>query len=94
MLRSSRRPRRAGRDSPASGRIAERQRAATVSLECLRLGVTSFGGPLAGEPAEIAEELSAYRGEGISHVQVSIDRISTGALERFAPALELVRKGA
>ena len=42
----------------------------------------------------IAEERSTYRGEGISHVQVSIDRISTGAIERFAPALELVRKGA
>ena len=50
--------------------------------------------PLVGGPAEIAEELSAYRGQGISHVQVSIDRISTGAIERFAPALELVRKGA
>ena len=50
--------------------------------------------PLVGEPAEIAEELSAYRGQGISHVQVSIDRISTGAIERFAPALDLVGKGA
>ena len=34
------------------------------------------------------------RAEGISHVQVSIDRISIGAVERFAPALELVGKGA
>ena len=50
--------------------------------------------PLVGEPAEIAEALSAYRREGIAHVQVSIDRISTGAIERFAPALELIRKGA
>ena len=33
-------------DSPASRRIAERQRAATVFLAFLRLGVTSFGGPL------------------------------------------------
>ncbi len=50
--------------------------------------------PLVGEPAEIAEGLSAYRGEGITHVQVSIDRVSTGAIERFAPALALLRKGA
>ena len=50
--------------------------------------------PLVGEPAEIAEGLSAYRREGIAHVQVSIDRISTGAIERFAPALGLIRKGA
>ena len=50
--------------------------------------------PLVGEPAEIAEGLSAYRAEGIAHVQVSIDNISTGAIERFAPALELLRKGA
>ena len=50
--------------------------------------------PVVGEPAEIAEQLSAYRAEGISHVQVSIDRVSTGAVERFAPALELIGKGA
>ena len=50
--------------------------------------------PLIGEPAEIAEELSAYRREGITQVQVSIDGISTSAIERFAPALELIRKGA
>ena len=50
--------------------------------------------PVVGEPAEIAGELSAYRDEGISHVQVSIDRISTGAIERFAPTLELVGKEA
>jgi alkanesulfonate monooxygenase SsuD/methylene tetrahydromethanopterin reductase-like flavin-dependent oxidoreductase (luciferase family) len=50
--------------------------------------------PLVGEPAEIAEGLSAYRAEGIAHVQVSIDNISRGAIERFAPALEIIRKGA
>lgn len=50
--------------------------------------------PLVGEPTEIAAGLSAYRREGISHVQVSIDRISTAAIERIAPAIELIRKGA
>ena len=49
--------------------------------------------PLVGEPVEIAAGLSAYLGEGIAHVQVSIDQISTGAIERIAPALELIRKG-
>ena len=50
--------------------------------------------PLIGEPAEIAEALSAYRGEGISHVQISLDGISTAVVERFAPVLELIGKGA
>ena len=50
--------------------------------------------PLNGEPAEIAEGLAAYWREGISHVQISIDNLSTAAIERFAPALELLKKGA
>ena len=49
--------------------------------------------PLVGEPVEIAAGLGAYLREGITQVQVSIDRISTGAIEHFAPALELIRKG-
>ena len=48
--------------------------------------------PLSGEPAEIAEGLRAYWREGISHVQISMDKISTKAIERFAPVLELLGK--
>jgi alkanesulfonate monooxygenase SsuD/methylene tetrahydromethanopterin reductase-like flavin-dependent oxidoreductase (luciferase family) len=50
--------------------------------------------PLIGGPAEIAEELTAYRREGIAHVQMNIDAISTKAIEQFAPALELLKKAA
>ena len=46
-----------------------------------------------GEPAEIAEELRAYRREGITHVQINMDAMTTKTIERFAPALELLRKG-
>jgi alkanesulfonate monooxygenase SsuD/methylene tetrahydromethanopterin reductase-like flavin-dependent oxidoreductase (luciferase family) len=48
--------------------------------------------PLSGTPAEIAEGLMAYHREGIAHVQISVDQISTAAIERLAPALELLRK--
>jgi alkanesulfonate monooxygenase SsuD/methylene tetrahydromethanopterin reductase-like flavin-dependent oxidoreductase (luciferase family) len=49
--------------------------------------------PLNGSPEEIAEGLRAYHREGISHAQISVDNISTGAIERLGPALELLRKG-
>ncbi len=48
--------------------------------------------PLRGEPAEIAEGLMAYWREGIAHVQISVDKISTAAIERLAPALDLLKK--
>ncbi len=49
--------------------------------------------PLGGSSEEIAEGLRAYQREGISHAQISVDNISTGAIERLGPALELLRKG-
>ena len=48
--------------------------------------------PMMGGPAEIAEELRAYRREGVSHVQINMDGLSTKAIEQFAPALELLAK--
>ena len=50
--------------------------------------------PLSGEPAAIAEELMAYRREGISHVQINMDQLTTAAVEQFAPVLELLEKAA
>ena len=57
---------------------------------------TSYDGlslePLSGEPAAIAEELLAYRREGITHVQINMDQLTTDAVEQFAPVLELLKK--
>ena len=50
--------------------------------------------PLIGGPDEIAEELTAYWREGVTHVQMNIDQISPKAIEKFAPALELLKKSA
>jgi alkanesulfonate monooxygenase SsuD/methylene tetrahydromethanopterin reductase-like flavin-dependent oxidoreductase (luciferase family) len=47
---------------------------------------------LSGGPEEIAEGLRAYRREGIDLMQISVDNISMGAIERLGPALELLRK--
>jgi len=48
--------------------------------------------PISGEPAEIAEALLAYRRLGITHVQINLDQMTTVAIERFAPVLELLGK--
>jgi len=48
--------------------------------------------PISGEPAEIAEALLAYRRLGITHVQINLDQMTTAAIERFAPVLELLGK--
>ena len=47
--------------------------------------------PLSGAPAEIAEELMAYRREGIAHIQLTMDSLTIEAVERFAPVLELIK---
>ena len=57
---------------------------------------TSYEGlslePLSGDVGEVAEELLNYRREGISHVQINMDQLTTDAVERFAPVLEHLRK--
>ena len=50
--------------------------------------------PMNGEPAEIAEALLAYRREGITHLQINLDQMTTAAIEQFAPVLELLDKAA
>ncbi len=50
--------------------------------------------PINGEPAEIAEALLAYRREGITHLQINLDQMTTAAIEQFAPVLELLDKAA
>ena len=46
--------------------------------------------PLQGPPEVIAETLRAFAQEGIGHVQLVIDPITTGSLEALAPVLELL----
>ena len=48
--------------------------------------------PMMGGPAEIAEELRAYRREGVTHVQINMDAMTTKKIGQFAPALELLKK--
>jgi alkanesulfonate monooxygenase SsuD/methylene tetrahydromethanopterin reductase-like flavin-dependent oxidoreductase (luciferase family) len=43
--------------------------------------------PLQGDSGSMAEELREYAREGIGHVQLVIDPIDRGAIERFAPVL-------
>jgi probable F420-dependent oxidoreductase len=46
--------------------------------------------PLEGSPEELARGLAAYRGVGISHVQLVVDPITLESIERLAPVLELL----
>ncbi len=46
--------------------------------------------PLFGEPEMVAEELRGYQREGITHVQLNMDQISTKMIEDFAPVLALL----
>ena len=48
--------------------------------------------PLRGSAEEIAEALRAYADHGIGHLQLVVDPITCDAIERLAPALELLRK--
>ena len=49
--------------------------------------------PLQGDPETMAEELRAYAREGIGHVQLVIDPITTASIEGFAPVLRLLDAG-
>ena len=46
--------------------------------------------PLTGTPEMMAEELSAYAGEGIGEVQLVLDPITLASLDEFAPVLEIL----
>ncbi|HEX7472721.1 MAG TPA: LLM class flavin-dependent oxidoreductase [Candidatus Limnocylindrales bacterium] len=55
---------------------------------------TAVAPPLEGPPEVIAETLRRFAAEGVAHVQLVIDPITTGSLEAFAPVLELLDRGA
>ena len=50
--------------------------------------------PLQGSPEVMAEALRGYAREGIGHVQLVLDPITTGSLEAFARVLELLDRPA
>jgi probable F420-dependent oxidoreductase len=49
--------------------------------------------PVEGPPEVIAETLRAFGREGVSHVQLVVDPITTGSLEALAPVLDLLDRG-
>jgi probable F420-dependent oxidoreductase len=49
--------------------------------------------PLEGSAADMAEELRAYAGTGIGHVQLVMDPITRESIERFAVVLRLLDGG-
>ncbi len=49
--------------------------------------------PLTGSAEELAEALRAYARAGIGHVQLVLDPNTIGAIEEFAPVLELLDRG-
>ena len=51
---------------------------------------TAVAPPVMGPPEVIAETLRDYAREGIGHVQLVIDPITTASLEALAPVLELL----
>jgi nucleoside diphosphate kinase len=46
--------------------------------------------PLFGEPEEVAQVLRAYQRQGITHVQLNMDQMTTKMIEDFAPVLALL----
>ncbi|MFN8526513.1 MAG: LLM class flavin-dependent oxidoreductase [Chloroflexota bacterium] len=48
---------------------------------------------LTGSPAEIAEGLRAFAGEGVAHVQVYLNPSTTAGVEAFAPVLAELDRG-
>jgi probable F420-dependent oxidoreductase len=49
--------------------------------------------PLEGSSEDIAETLRAFAGEGIAHVQLVLDPITIGSIERLAPVLSVLDRG-
>ena len=49
--------------------------------------------PIEGPPEVIAEALRGFAREGVGHVQLVIDPITTASLEALAPVLELLDRG-
>ncbi len=49
--------------------------------------------PLTGSPDALAEQLTAFAREGISHVQVALHPNSLAGIEAFAPVLDVLDRG-
>jgi alkanesulfonate monooxygenase SsuD/methylene tetrahydromethanopterin reductase-like flavin-dependent oxidoreductase (luciferase family) len=49
--------------------------------------------PISGTPEQIAETLLALHAEGVDHVQIVLSPNTCGAIEQFAPVIELVNRG-
>jgi probable F420-dependent oxidoreductase len=80
--------RAAGRDPATLARTA----AVLVGFDLPgAVGHPQVRNPLTGSPEQIAEELLAYRREGISHLMVYLDPQTLDGIEAFAPVIERVR---
>ena len=72
------------------------ERTVAVLIQVGRGPTTRRGGPveqappLMGPPDELAAELRALAREGIAHVQLVLDPITVGSIERLAPVLEIL----
>lgn len=65
----------------------------TASVQVVMSRAAAIGSPwpvppLTGTPEELAEELRRYAAEGISHVQLSLEPMTTASIEAFAPVLK------
>ena len=49
--------------------------------------------PLTGSPVEMADTLRAFAREGIAHVQLVLDPITTDAIRGLAPVLAELDRG-
>lgn len=49
--------------------------------------------PLEGSPEVMAEALRAYAREGIAHVQLVLDPITSASIREFAPVLGILDRG-
>ena len=49
--------------------------------------------PVSGDPAELADALRAFAAEGIGHVQLVLDPITSDSIEALAPALAILDRG-
>ena len=85
----------------AACRAAGRDPATLERTVSLQVGYPSVGEsaspfelePFTGTDEEIAAELRALAGEGISHVQISLEPMLPASIERFQRALELLDRG-
>ncbi|HEX5147935.1 MAG TPA: LLM class flavin-dependent oxidoreductase [Candidatus Limnocylindrales bacterium] len=54
---------------------------------------TDAPAPVEGSPAEIADVLRGYAGQGIAHVQLVLDPITLGSIQALEPVIEELDRG-